>query len=596
MATRILLSVGIGLALLASVLYPVSAQDTEPKPEPKKETESKPDEKPAKTPENSAVKTDDGLKWVIPFERGDGFIMFSRQNDLLRVDVEILLPYYAGDGTRDPGSSIDLSLSVNGLQGRRLIFFPARIWQPSEQYPAFRAEYIYSKDEGVRRSAEKPSFAGVGDVKYADRWKATLFVSRAHTVVVGNTPRSPANEWRFALNAGNRAAMMTFPNGINAQNPAKSPEKMLSFKYDELPEREELDEDPRETTIQKEDAMIGELKSIVTNLKAQKVAKVFKLYEGIKKDNPNALLPLHGQMWLSQVCSQYKLEGVDHDFIKFTRIYRDACMGQANVHFRLIAGLASMGRYDEMRKATNVLFESKLATGSESTEFNLKARVGNVMLQNGAWDDAKTLIDQVKKLDAGDSKPLIELRDSLIKAYESTIESWNEELKFREADAKKTNPVLTLNTTKGVIKIELFEDDAPNTVASMVKLTKNKFFDGLTFHRFVQGFVIQGGDPNGNGSGGPGYRLKSEVSKRNHFRGTVGMACTGPKSNTEGSQFYICLSNNQSVRALSGKYVAIGRVIEGMDVAEKLRANDKMTTVTVGNLRDHEYEPKVIKK
>ncbi|MBK9975676.1 MAG: peptidylprolyl isomerase [Planctomycetes bacterium] len=190
------------------------------------------------------------------------------------------------------------------------------------------------------------------------------------------------------------------------------------------------------------------------------------------------------------------------------------------------------------------------------------------------------------------NKDLRAIYDSLIRANLSAQQQWKDELKFREEDAKKTNPRLTVETTQGKFVIELFEDDAPNTTASMVALANAKFFDGLTFHRFVNHFVIQGGCPKGDGTGDPGYRLRSEVNKRNHFRGMVGMACTGPKTNTEGSQFYVCLSDNESVKSLSGKYVIVGRVIEGLEAVEKLRAGDKMTSVKASNLRDHEYVPK----
>ncbi|MCC6465920.1 MAG: peptidylprolyl isomerase [Planctomycetes bacterium] len=173
-------------------------------------------------------------------------------------------------------------------------------------------------------------------------------------------------------------------------------------------------------------------------------------------------------------------------------------------------------------------------------------------------------------------------------------QQWQDELTFREEDAKKKNPRLVLETSQGKVVLELFEDDAPNTVAALVSLAQKGFYNGLTFHRFVENFVIQGGCPKGDGTGDPGYRLKSEISRRNHFRGMVGMACSRPKAGTEGSQFYICLSDAAMVKNLSGSYVIVGRVIEGMEAAEKLRAGDKMTKVTAENLRDHEYKPETL--
>jgi len=171
---------------------------------------------------------------------------------------------------------------------------------------------------------------------------------------------------------------------------------------------------------------------------------------------------------------------------------------------------------------------------------------------------------------------------------------WTEEQKYLEEDTKKKNPTITIETTKGTIVIELFEDDAPNTVASIVNLVQKKFYDGLGFHRYEPNFVIQGGDPNGDGTGGPGYALKSEVSRRNHFMGTFAMACSRPKANTEGSQFYICTSNGPNVLNLSGNYVVAGRVVRGLEIALRLRSGDRMTKVTVENLRDHEYKPETL--
>ncbi|MCA8914495.1 MAG: peptidylprolyl isomerase [Planctomycetes bacterium] len=214
----------------------------------------------------------------------------------------------------------------------------------------------------------------------------------------------------------------------------------------------------------------------------------------------------------------------------------------------------------------------------------------------------------------GDSKNAVEIYSALIKDEAKNLnvsqfntiqqllqfqrqaaEQWEDELKYREEDAKKTNPHLVLETEAGKIVIELFEDDAPNTVASLVNLAQKKFYDGLTFHRFVQDFMIQGGDPNGDGTGGPGYRLKSEISRRNHFRGTVAMARSN-HPDSQGSQFYICVSNSPDVINLSGKYVVVGRVIDGMEIVDRLRVGAKMKTVRAENLREHEYKPETLKE
>ena len=150
------------------------------------------------------------------------------------------------------------------------------------------------------------------------------------------------------------------------------------------------------------------------------------------------------------------------------------------------------------------------------------------------------------------------------------------------AKAKKTskgkNPMATITMEKGgVIEIELYPDSAPKTVENFVTLSKKGFYNGLTFHRVEPGFVVQGGDPNGNGSGGPGYTIKAEFNDRHHERGTVAMART-PDPDSAGSQFYICLAPAPS---LDRQYTVFGKVVKGMDVVDGIRIGDKMKSVMV---------------
>jgi peptidyl-prolyl cis-trans isomerase B (cyclophilin B) len=144
------------------------------------------------------------------------------------------------------------------------------------------------------------------------------------------------------------------------------------------------------------------------------------------------------------------------------------------------------------------------------------------------------------------------------------------------AEAKEADEVAVFETTQGKIVIELYPDSAPITVANFRKLIKRKFYDGLAFHRYVQDFVIQGGDPAGDGTGGPGYTITDEFNERKHMAGAVAMAHKGP--NTAGSQFYICLA---PAPHLDGSYTNFGQVIQGMDNVFKLRQGDKMTQVTL---------------
>ena len=124
----------------------------------------------------------------------------------------------------------------------------------------------------------------------------------------------------------------------------------------------------------------------------------------------------------------------------------------------------------------------------------------------------------------------------------------------------------TLHTNHGAIAIELFDDDAPKTVDNFLKLARDGFYDGVIFHRVIPDFMIQGGDPTGTGSGGPGYTFEDEANDRRVVRGALAMANAGP--NTNGSQFFIVTA--EACPWLDGKHTVFGRVTSGMDVADKI--------------------------
>ncbi|MBP5470567.1 MAG: peptidylprolyl isomerase [Candidatus Riflebacteria bacterium] len=145
---------------------------------------------------------------------------------------------------------------------------------------------------------------------------------------------------------------------------------------------------------------------------------------------------------------------------------------------------------------------------------------------------------------------------------------------------KATNPVIKISTAKGDMILELFPDSAPKHVQSMLNLINKGFYNGLTFHRVVPGFVIQGGCPLGNGTGGPGYNVPAEFNSRKHLKGTLAMA-RAMDPNSAGSQFYICL---EAQPYLDGQYTVFGQLRSGHDVPEKIVKGDKMTiTILQGN-------------
>ena len=150
-------------------------------------------------------------------------------------------------------------------------------------------------------------------------------------------------------------------------------------------------------------------------------------------------------------------------------------------------------------------------------------------------------------------------------------------------------PQVTIQTEKGAIVLELAEDEAPNTVANFINLAEKGYYDGLVFHRVLPDFMIQGGCPNGDGRGGPGYVIADELSPRlRHTRGVISMANAGP--NTGGSQFFI---THVPCPHLDGKHAIFGNVTSGMDVVDAIQKGDKITKVTVDRKRDHEYKPAV---
>ena len=132
-----------------------------------------------------------------------------------------------------------------------------------------------------------------------------------------------------------------------------------------------------------------------------------------------------------------------------------------------------------------------------------------------------------------------------------------------------------METDKGTINLELFDQDAPNTVANFVKLSKDGFYDDLNFHRVIPNFMVQGGCPHGTGTGGPGYKIKCEINDNKHQAGSLSMAHAG--KNTGGSQFFIC---HEAQPHLDGIHTVFGKT-EDMDVVNSIEKGDKIVSVTI---------------
>lgn len=216
-----------------------------------------------------------------------------------------------------------------------------------------------------------------------------------------------------------------------------------------------------------------------------------------------------------------------------------------------------------------------------------------------ALDDYKKAAEYFKVAgEAGISPPMeVNYADDAVpyQAY------WEEEQKIREAEAAANDlPRVKLQTSKGDIVLELFENEAPDTVGNFVSLVEGGKYDNTIFHRVLKGFMAQGGDPKGDGTGGPGYQIFCEIEGkkyRKHFAGSLSMAHAG--KDTGGSQFFLTF---RATPHLNGRHTCFGRVIQGMDVLEKLQRRDpmnpgpedpdKIIKATVERKRDHAYVPK----
>jgi cyclophilin family peptidyl-prolyl cis-trans isomerase len=227
----------------------------------------------------------------------------------------------------------------------------------------------------------------------------------------------------------------------------------------------------------------------------------------------------------------------------------------------------------------------------------------NAALALHRFDEVEPLVQ--KSLSGGAPAPQQQLEaQTLVESASAAAALWPAEQKIREAEAKADDlPRVKLETNKGDITIELFENEAPNTVANFISLVEKKFYDNVIFPRVLAGFMAQTGDPTGTTGGGPGYRIKDEFDRaRMHFRGSLSMANSGPDTN--GSQFFLTF---RPTPHLNGKHTVFGRVIDGFEVLSKIKrvapdprtgqppaGADKIIKATVLRKRDHEYKPETL--
>jgi cyclophilin family peptidyl-prolyl cis-trans isomerase len=258
----------------------------------------------------------------------------------------------------------------------------------------------------------------------------------------------------------------------------------------------------------------------------------------------------------------------------------------------LVAALADYVSSDNYEKAAAL---GKTLLDNKIDHKHVDLLVGIALFNTNDFEGAKQHLQVAK-----DKNAINQDGQRYLESADKYKEMWAKEQKIREKeDAAGNLPKVKLETSQGDVVIALLENEAPNTVANFISLVEKKYYDGLLFHRVIPGFMAQGGDPNGDGSGGPGYTIPDEVASkdhREHFRGSLSMAKTqAPDSG--GSQFFLCFVPTSH---LDGLHTVFGRVVEGMDVLSKLHRTegipgkpepDKIIRATVIAKRKHDYKP-----
>ncbi len=277
-----------------------------------------------------------------------------------------------------------------------------------------------------------------------------------------------------------------------------------------------------------------------------------------------------------------------------------------------VTALSVLPHFPEAVWAVNALDIAEFSEGKDMTPSDYPAafaRIAEELTKRGGESVAMRGAEGVLRYRFGDFGKAVELLDPIAARFpvgpelsaqlsfsRKYLELWSQELGLRKADEGKNLPQIRIVTTRGPVTLELFEDDAPNTVRNFIFLAKKGFYDGVAFHRVIPFFMAQGGDPFSVkekgpriGEGGPGYAIKTEPSRRRPYRGVIAMASSG--RDTEGSQFFITTSTSAN---LDGDYSVFGRVTEGQDVVDKLLRDDGIVKIEIVRLRDHEYRPTTV--
>ena len=322
--------------------------------------------------------------------------------------------------------------------------------------------------------------------------------------------------------------------------------------------------------------------------------------------------------WKTQI---KKLQGIrdrlavsqGDDQVDLRREYLQAVAdGKSALRNFTAAAEVSLREGDQHQEKAASFLKERMGGLLDDDDFERAFRIGKLLLKRGY--DSQTTMEAAgiaavmtnhfhsarEYLKQADQKePLSSIGREMLANIPDIEAAWEQEEKIREAEAKADDlPRVRLQTTQGDVVVELFENESPETVANFIDLVENGFYKELDFHRVIPHRVAQGGCPNGDGTGGPGYSIRCERldgGYRRHFRGSLSMARTS-ELNSAGSQFFFCMA---PLSDLDGQYTVFGRIIEGMDVLAKLQRQDgkseflppadRILKAEVERKRDHAY-------
>jgi cyclophilin family peptidyl-prolyl cis-trans isomerase len=328
--------------------------------------------------------------------------------------------------------------------------------------------------------------------------------------------------------------------------------------------------------------LIGELQLSMWLADSDRVDELFERLLTREPENVE-----FGKAWTRYAEREYDLPRVEQVYRRLFDRFPD------NVELR-ISRAEQLKQRNQYHRALETLREIELDPTEHPRAYLLMAEC---LFAEHRFEEALATIRQIPEFALLNDRILtrqVEDKQLLIQEY---IRFWEEEQELRDAEASVDDlPRVQLNTERGVIILELFENEAPNTVANFITLVEDGYYDGTRFHRVINNFMAQGGDPNTkddvdgiHGQGGPGYRIADEHTRpdhRKHFSGSLSMANTGAR-HTGGSQFFL---THEPTAHLNGRHTVFGRVLEGLDVVRTIERNDLLESAVVLRKRDHEYD------